>query len=409
MRSDLDQLMLERQLDALIVFGPDGLSGVNAQFNYFVRGHYIVGTVFKRRGHPAQLVHGVMERDDAAKTGLELVENTRWPMKEIMAQAESPFAARVELFKRMLTDLQITGRVGIYGVADVAATLSLIRDLERRLPELTFVAEGFRDLLQAARETKDAEEIQTMTAVGEACCRVVDGTRRFLQQHTVQNNGLIQSDGSPLTIGAVKRHIRLLLIEQGLEHPGDIIFALGRDAGVPHNHGNPDEQLTLGRPMIFDIFPRRPGSYYHDMTRTWCLGHAPEIVQQAWNDVRDCFDSVVAGLKVGGRTFDCQQRACEFFESRGRVTLRTNPSAQAGYIHGLGHGLGLDIHESPGFPTFADAGGILTPGLVFTIEPGLYDPDQDYGVRLEDTYVCDLQGQFRSLTPAPRDLVVPIA
>lgn len=408
MKSDLDRLMSEKNIDQMVVFGPDGLGTVNAAFNYFIGGRHIVGLVIKKRGQPPQLIHGVMERDDAAKTGLELIENTRWSLKEIQSQAQftDPFAARVELHRRMFTDLGITGRVAFYGIADFGPAMALLRELAPKVPGLVILAEGYRDVIQQARETKDADELERMAEVGRATCAVVGATQKFLQSHRVQNEVLQKPDGTPLTIGDVKRQVRRLLIDYDLEHSGDFIFAQGRDAGVPHNQGNPDEAIQLGKSLIFDIFPRQPGGYYHDMTRTWCLGYAPPAVQRAYDHVAHCFHHVVEQMRVGQRTFQLQQITCDIFESLGHTTLRKEPTAHSGYIHSLGHGLGLDIHESPGCPTFADAGLELQRGTIITVEPGLYYPDQGFGCRIEDTYVIDHDGKVRSLTPFSQELVV---
>ena len=145
------------------------------------------------------------------------------------------------------------------------------------------------------------------------------------------------------------------------------------------------------------------------MTRTFCLGYAPPQVQRAYRDVLECFERVVATLQLGQPTQRYQLQACDFFEVRGHQTLRSNPKAQSGYIHGLGHGLGLELHEQPSFPTFGEHPELtLRPGMVFTIEPGLYYPEQGFGIRIEDTYYCDGSGEFISLTPYPKELVIPL-
>jgi Xaa-Pro aminopeptidase len=406
MKSDLDCLMADKKIDQLVVFGPDGLGAVNAAFNYFVGGRHIVGLVIKKRGETPVLIHGVMERDDAAKTGLNLIQNTRWNLKEIQTEFKDPFAARAELHRQMFLDLGVTGRIAFYGTVDFGPTMALLQQLSQQVPGLTVLAEGYRDVIQQARETKDADELERMADVGRATCGVVEATKRFLQSHRVTGDVLHKDDGHPLTIADVKRFIRRSLIEFDLEHPGDIIFSQGRDAGVPHNHGNPDDPIRLGTTLIYDIFPRRPSGYYHDMTRTWCLGHAPPAAQRAYDHVAECFRKVVAEMRVGQRTYQLQQTACDIFEALGHSTIRKDPNDPSGYIHSLGHGLGLDVHESPGCPTFADAGLELQPGTVITVEPGLYYPDEGFGCRIEDTYVVDSDGGVRSLTPYSQELVV---
>ena len=91
---------------------------------------------------------------------------------------------------------------------------------------------------------------------------------------------LIGRDGEPVTIGQVKGLINLWLAERGAENPEGTIFAIGRDAAVPHSSGNPSDILRLGQTIVFDIYPcEAGGGYFYDFTRTWCLGYAPDDVQ----------------------------------------------------------------------------------------------------------------------------------
>ncbi len=102
------------------------------------------------------------------------------------------------------------------------------------------------------------------------------------------------------------------------------------------------------------------------------------------------YHQVVSELKLGEKFSKYQVRTCELFEADGHPTIQTNPDTESGYVHSLGHGLGLKVHEKP----FSGAGSgeteRLIPGTVFTIEPGLYYPNQNLGVRLEDTILTHL-------------------
>jgi Xaa-Pro aminopeptidase len=99
---------------------------------------------------------------------------------------------------------------------------------------------------------------------------------------------------------------------------------------------------------------------------------------------------------------------CEFFEKRGHPTIASDSKTEEGYVHSLGHGLGLAIHEEPSFrddPTNTD---VLRPGHVFACEPGLYYPDQGYGIRIEDAIWIDDEGDVHNLTDFPKELVIEI-
>jgi len=92
----------------------------------------------------------------------------------------------------------------------------------------------------------------------------------------------------------------------------------------------------------------------------------------------------------------------------GHATVKSNPATETGYVHGLAHGVGLNIHEKPWSSRKDDPNNLLVPGSVFTIEPGLYYPDQGMGVRLEDTYYVTPEGQFERFVDYPMELVLPM-
>lgn len=398
--------MTERSLDALLVEGPDGMGSANPAFAYLTQGASVVGSVIKRRGASPQLLYRSMERDEAERSGLELVNLDRWPVHEIQEQATTLLEARVELYRRILTDLGVTGRVGVFGTGRIGAYHQLLTELSEALPGVEFVGEYTDDVISRTRETKGAEEIAAMRRVGESANEVIEEVINFLTSHDVRNQTLVKRDGSALTIGDVKALIRMEQAERGLESPSGFICAIGRDAGVPHSRGNPDDPVELGKPILIDFFPRDQSGYFHDMTRTFCLGHAPEQVQSAYRDVMDAFNAVVAALTLGESTQAYQHFVCDVLEERGHPSPKSDPKTTEGYVHSLAHGLGLEVHEAPYFRTFGPSDTVLEPGMVFTVEPGLYYPDRGYGVRIEDTYYADNDGSFQSLTPFPKHLVV---
>lgn len=88
--------------------------------------------------------------------------------------------------------------------------------------------------------------------------------------------------------------------------------------------------------------------------------------------------------------------------------MRSAPQTLEGYVHSLGHGVGLNIHEPPWFGDTATPSDLLTPGVVFTVEPGLYYPERGMGIRLEDTVWVRPDGQIEQLAEYPYDLVLPM-
>jgi Xaa-Pro aminopeptidase len=101
-------------------------------------------------------------------------------------------------------------------------------------------------------------------------------------------------------------------------------------------------------------------------------------------------------------------RACELFKQRGHPTVAEDPTTKVGFVHGLAHGLGLDVHERPAFGRDATPNDILRRGSVVTIEPGLYYPERGLGMRIEDAVFIRPDGKPEPLAEYPHDLVIPL-
>lgn len=408
MKADLDRLMAERNLDGLLVMGD---SAGNAVMNYLTGGiHLEQALVLKRRGAPLTLIHGSMERDSAAASGLALVDRDQTYNQYLLLQRHDGdrLAAMVDYLGQVIRDHRLLGRLGIYGTLDAGAALALLPRLQAEIEDVELVGEFGTSLFSLARETKDDAEIAILQEAGRLTCQVVGEVQEFIQGHGVRDEVVMQTDGTPLTIGHVKAFMRSRFMAHGLTEDHDTIFSQGRDAGVPHNSGNPAAPLRLGQSIIFDIFPREQHGYFHDLTRTWCLGYAPDAVQAAWDQCKEIFDRVMGALAVGVPCRDLQIQTCEYFESKGHPTPLSNPGTHEGYVHSLGHGIGLDIHEDPRLSAAAGNETRLQPGHVVSVEPGLYYPERGYGVRIEDSVAFTEAGELINLTNYPYDLVIPM-
>jgi Xaa-Pro aminopeptidase len=409
MKSDIDSLMQLNDIDALLVTGP---AGHNPPMYYFTGDvHLSQADLIKKRGEAPVLFYSAIERDEAARTGLAVksLEDYRFP--ELLKQTNGDLVkATVTRYQKMFADLGISeGRVALHGKIDAGAAYAVFSGLQGVLPDLSFVGQTDDSLLLKARATKDPTEVERIRHMGRITTEVVGLVADFLTSHQARDGFLVRQDGEPLTIGQVKRHINLWLAERGAENPLGTIFAMGYDAAVPHSSGNDQDALRLGETIIFDIYPcEAGGGYFYDLTRTWCLGYATDEALALYEDVLFVYQQVFSELKLGQQGGQFQQRACELFEERGHPTLRSDPNTQRGYVHGLGHGVGLDIHERPRFSRNATADDILEPGVVVTHEPGLYYPERHLGMRLEDTLWVRPDGSLEILAEYPKDLVLPI-
>lgn len=410
MKADLDKLMKEQKIDALLVTG-------NAQHNppmvYFSGGGHISDALLiKRYKQEPVLFFHPMERDEAARTGLKTISYSKYLLTDFLTDAKgNQVEAMVLRMKKMLTDLGLTsGRIGIYGEQEVGYFYTLIARLQQLMPKLIF--EGFvkDEILLNARMTKEPDEIERIRQMGKVTVDVVGKTAEFLTSHKSKKGVLVHKDGSPVTIGEVKRKINLWLAEHEAENPEGTIFAIGRDAGVPHSTGTASDVLRLGQTIVFDIYPcEAGGGYFYDFTRTWCLGYAPDAVQKIYDDVKKVYDIVYSELKLNAPFMDYQKRTCELFEQMGHPTIMTDMTVERGYCHSLGHGIGLQVHEKP-WSTMINPSptDILAPNSVFTLEPGLYYPDEGMGVRIEDSLVAKADGTFEILADFSKDLLLPV-
>jgi len=411
MKSELDALMQTKNLDAFIIFG-------NAEHNPPMRymtggGHVSHATLIKKRGEEAALFFGDMERDEAAKSGLRLIPYSKYDMQDLMQKAgrNSVLAAamRCEL---MFKDLGISaGRVGVYGTYDISAIFGLLAHLQKLMPDVEFVGEPREDsIFMYAMEKKDEAEVERVRQMGKVTTDVVGRVRDYLTSCEVREDEvLLKEDGSALTVGDVHSKIRLWVAEHGAELPSGFIFAIGRDAGVPHSAGNPTDLMRLGQTIVFDIYPAEAGGgYYYDFTRTWSLGYATPEAQELFDQVKGIFDSLNDNFDLNTPFRNYQQMTCQYFEGKGHQTPMNTKAPVEGYVHSLGHGVGLNIHERPFSGNTVGDEHRLVPGVVFTSEPGLYYPEKGMGFRIEDTLWVRPDGRMEILADYPYDFVLPM-
>ena len=409
MKTDLDALMQARSIDALWI---TGAADHNPAMVYLTGVAHVTGAdLIKKRGADPILFYNAMERDEAAKTGLPTRNLDDYPLLKLLEQTGGDLLkAVVARYQQLLSDLGLaSARIAVYGKVDAGEALAVFSALQRAMPDLEIAGELGNTLLMQAMTTKSPSEVDRIRRMGQITVDVVGRVADFLTSHRVRDGVLVTPDGAPLIIGDVKSRISLWLAERGAENPEGTIFAIGRDSAVPHSLGAPADPLRLGQTIIFDIYPcEAGGGYFYDFTRTWCLGYAPDEALALYEDVLNVYQQIVGSLQAGTPCQDYQARACQLFEGRGHPTLKSSPGTQVGYVHGLGHGVGLYIHERPFFSLTPGREDLLPSGAVVTVEPGLYYPERGLGMRLEDTYWVRPDGKPEVLAEYPLDLVLPV-
>jgi Xaa-Pro aminopeptidase len=266
-----------------------------------------------------------------------------------------------------------TGRLAI---EDGHMTVRTHRRLgELVLDSLELVAGG--DLVESLRAVKDAEEI---LRIAEAA-KLADAALRQIMER-----GLVGR-----TEVSVATDLERALRELGAQRPSfDAIVAAGPHGALPHAEPR-DVEIGPNELVVIDWGAELDG-YCSDCTRTLSTGELADATLEAYDLVREAQLAGLESLKagVGGREADAAAR--EVIAGAGHAEH---------FGHGLGHGVGLEIHEAPRLSQRSDS--VLATGNVVTVEPGVYLPGQ-FGVRIEDLVVvtetaCDI------LTSVPKDLI----
>ncbi|MFB6298187.1 MAG: M24 family metallopeptidase [Salinirussus sp.] len=255
--------------------------------------------------------------------------------------------------------------------------------------------EGSLAEIRAIKTPAERDHVRETQAANEAALARAE---ELLAGATVDDGELVHG-GETLTSERVKEAIEIELLRHGCGLD-DTIVACGADAADPHDRGS--GPLAAGEPIIVDIFPRSKTTNYHaDVTRTFCVGQPSETVREWYDLTRTAQDAALAAVEPGATGADVHDAVCDVYEDAGLPTLRSDETAETGFIHSTGHGVGLEVHE---LPRVASGGRTLQPGHVVTIEPGLYDPAVG-GVRIEDLVVVTEDGH-ENLTDYERRLEV---
>jgi Xaa-Pro aminopeptidase len=406
-KSDLDRLMSDRGLDAVVVLGG---TEHNPIMYYVTDGANVSSGIYiHKRGKAPHLVHSPIERDQAAATGLETSTYAEHGLARFLEKEKDEAVARAAFYRSLLETLGVRGKVAFYGRLELSKEMPVLHRLRETAKGIEVVFDTGTSIFEEARGTKDPREIETIRAVGESCQAAIGQVVEFFRSCKASGEAVVDSKGQKVTLGQVKEILRGELIRRGLVEAQGSIVSMGREAAVPHNYGTDTVELRVESPIIMDVFPSEfAGSYHFDITRTFCLGEAPPAVRKIYSDVLDVQMDCISALKLGERGWDYQELACELFEKKGYSTLRQDEAITEGYVHNLGHGIGIEVHERPrlaGPPTNTD---VILPGAVFTIEPGLYFPSKAIAARLEDIVYAKEDGSFENLTTFPKELEIPL-
>ncbi len=237
-------------------------------------------------------------------------------------------------------------------------------------------------VVEEARETKDIHEVEEIRAVQAVVEEVTSEAIEIIANSDVGSNGTLNFNGETLTVGKIKSFFGSKLLENGILPEEDIIVACGTKSSDPHYAGEPEDKLKANQPIILDIYPRSiQKRYWSDMTRTVVKGRASPKLKQMFETVFEARNASLDAIQAGALGSHVYDVCCDILEKAGYETTRGGKKVTKGMPHSLGHGVGLQIHESPRINELSTSP--LREHNVVTVEPGLYDPHVG-GVRLED-------------------------
>ncbi len=248
-------------------------------------------------------------------------------------------------------------------VAGGHVSVKLLDDLQERVPGIRL--EPTEDWVEELRKLKDAEEVER---IGTAAQLADEGLKWIL--------GRIRPG---MTEREVALDLEVWYRRQGAEAVAfDLIVAGGPHSSRPH-HRPGDRTVAEGDLLLFDVGVQLDG-YCSDLTRTVAMGQASTRAREVYAQVLAANQAGLEAVRAGAAGADADAAARQVLDEAGLASH---------FGHGLGHGLGLEVHEAPRLsPTSSDT---LEAGMVVTVEPGVYFPG-DFGVRIEDLVVVRSDG-----------------
>lgn len=233
------------------------------------------------------------------------------------------------------------------------------------------------NLVMALRLIKTPEEIEAIRKTSEMIEKTLSRADEIFQEGKTEKE--------------VESKLKSILLEMGMDTLDYVLVQSWPNSSSPH-HLPGLELVKKGEPVLVDFGVSHAG-YYSDITRQFSVGEPPDEYKKIFAIVREAQARAVDSVKPGIPISEVDKAARETIERNGFGNY---------FIHRTGHGIGLEVHEPPS--VWGENSLLLKPGMVFTIEPGIYLPGK-FGIRIEDTIAVTDLGADR-LTSSDRDLVV---
>jgi Xaa-Pro aminopeptidase len=329
------------------------------------------------------------ERLKAVAPDIEALPPEQFGVDELLRGGTPPVQAMLEVYTRALKEIGVSS-----AVVPAQFPLELADHLRANGVEISVA----RDLFEDRRRSKNASEIAGLRRAQRACEEALDVARAMLRDSS--GVGVLQHGGEPLTCELIKAEMQQVFVSCGAI-ADEFIVAHGAQGAVGHDMGS--GPISAGESVVFDLWPRdAETAVYTDMTRTYVVGDVPDEIREYHRLCKEALERTTEAAKPGVNGRDLMQIACDIFAAAGYPTQLTKKPGEvldSGFFHGLGHGVGLEVHERPRLSVVGDD---LVPGDVITLEPGLYRAGYG-GVRLEDILLVTDNGA-ETVTKYPYEL-----
>jgi Xaa-Pro aminopeptidase len=277
----------------------------------------------------------------------------------------------------------------LIGVTDAVVPFWFPLDIADYLRSNGIQLRADREFFEDRRRVKNPAELEGIRRAQRAAEAGMEAARELLGASEWGGDGLVL-DGELLTVERVKSAMEQAFVEHGCASD-EFIVAPGAQGAVGHDMGS--GPIHAHEPLVIDVWPRdRSSACFADMTRTFVVGDPPPEIAEWHGLVREALDRCIEAIRPGVTGREIHDAACDVFEEHGQPTTRTKEPGKPqrdGFFHGLGHGVGLEVHEEPGIGMVGAK--TLVAGDVVTVEPGLYR--QGFGgVRLEDLVLVTEDG-----------------
>lgn len=309
-------------------------------------------------------------------------------------------ADRPGITKYELWDEYWTGVVKALGMTEVVVPESFPLGRADALRAAGVTVRPDQEFFDDRRRVKNPAELAGIRRAQKAAEAGLAAGLDLLRRAAANGAGMTV-DGEPLTCELLKEHVDRAFAAHGAAADESIV-SHGAQTAVGHDSGS--GAVQPGDVVLFDLFPRdRESACHADMTRTFVVGGEPsEEIREYHRLCKEALDLSLALIRPGVNGRDVHVAVANFFHEHGYPTgMHKQPGEvlRDGFYHGLGHGVGLEVHEQP---NLGRVGQPLVAGDVITLEPGLYRHGHG-GVRLEDLVLVTEDG-YENLTDFPYEL-----